>query len=123
MTKVTFYKKSGIYYGFTETGHAGLGEMGGVDELCAALSAMTMLVVNTIEVSFGGDIDYRYDPDTADVQVIARSALPDYDSDERKRYAVSGVIQGYCLQLADMLEDYYDYLDVIETEEEPELIG
>ena len=35
MTKVTFYKKSGIYYGFTETGHAGLGEMGGVDELCA----------------------------------------------------------------------------------------
>ena len=70
-----------------------------------------------------GDIDYRYDPDTADVQVIARSALPEYESDERKRYAVSGVIQGYCMQLADMLEDYYDYLDVSETEEEPQPIG
>ena len=29
-----------------------------------------------------------------------------------KRYAVSGVIEGYYLQLMDMLEDYYDYLDV-----------
>ena len=123
MTKVTFYKKNGVYYGFCETGHAGLGEMGGVDELCAGLSAMTMLVVNTIEVSFGGDIDYRYAPDTADVQVIARSALPEYESDEKKRYAVSGVIQGYYMQLADMLEDYYDYLDVSETDEEPQPIG
>ena len=49
MTKVTFYKKNGVYYGFRETGHAGMSDGIGVDELCAGLSAMTMLVVNTIE--------------------------------------------------------------------------
>ena len=76
MTKVTFYKKNGVYYGFRETGHAGMSDGIGVDELCAGLSAMTMLVVNTIEVSFAGTVNYMYDPDTTDVQVISEDALP-----------------------------------------------
>ena len=118
MTKVTFYKRDGVYYGFRETGHAGL-DVYGTDELCAALSAMTMLVVNTIEVSFGADVDYSYDPDTTDVQVIARSALAESETDGDKRYAVAGLIRGYYLQLMDMLEDYYSYLEVSETEDDP----
>ena len=119
MTKVTFYKKNGVYYGFRETGHAGLNEFGGVDELCAGLSAMTMLVVNTIEVSFAGTVDYSYDPDTTDIQVVAGDALPESGCDEKKQYAIAGIIHGYFLQLTDMLEDYYDYLEVDETEEGP----
>ena len=35
-----------------------------------------------------------------------------YEKDEKKQYAVSGLIQAYYYQLMDLIEDYYDYLDV-----------
>ena len=38
--------------------------------------------------------------------------LPAYEEDEAKQYAVQGLIYSYYLQLSEMLEDYYDYLDV-----------
>ena len=50
MTKITFYKSNGAYYAFEETGHTGYGESGD-DVLCAAISAMTMLIINAIEVT------------------------------------------------------------------------
>ena len=55
--------------------------------------------------------------DTADIEVKVLSALPDNSDDEKKQYAVSGLIQAYFLQLMDMLEDYDDYLDVNEVED------
>ena len=51
MTKITFFMSGGVRWGFEETGHTGYGESGD-DVLCAALSAMTMLIVNAIEVTF-----------------------------------------------------------------------
>jgi hypothetical protein len=36
----------------------------------------------------------------------------DSNPDEKQQYAAHGLIYGYYLQLNDMLEDYYDYLDV-----------
>ena len=36
---------------------------------------------------------------------------------EHKRYAISGLIEASYYQLNDMLEDYYDYLDVEVVEE------
>ena len=48
MTTITFYKSNGIYYGFEEQGHTGYGESGD-DVLCAALSSMTMLIINSIK--------------------------------------------------------------------------
>ena len=113
MTTITFYKSGGYYYGFEEQGHTGYGESGD-DVLCAALSAMTMLLINAIEVSYASNVDYRIDEKTTDVRVIVKSALPQYESDERKQFAVSGLIQAYFLQLMDLLEDNYDYLDVRE---------
>ena len=44
MTKVVFYRSCGAFYGFEEQGHTGYGEAGD-DVLCAALSAMTMLIM------------------------------------------------------------------------------
>ena len=117
MTTITFYKSNGIYYGFEEQGHTGYGESGD-DVLCAALSSMTMLIINAIEVSYACNVDYVIDEKTTDVRVIAKSALPDYESDKSKQYAVSGLIQAYFLQLMDLIEDYYDYLDVKEIERE-----
>ena len=117
MTKVVFYKKHGIYYGFHEVGHAGYGEFG-TDIVCSALSAMTMLIVNTIETVWGVDVNYEIDEKTTDITVTVKEALPEYASSDEKQYAVSGLIEGYFYQLMDMIEDYSDFLDV-EAEEKP----
>ena len=117
MTTVTFYKTNGFYYGFEENGHTGYGESGD-DVLCAALSAMTMLIINTIEVSYASRVDYTIDEKTTDIKLIAKSALPKYEADEKKQYAVSGLIQAYFYQLMDLVEEYYEFLDVKEIEKE-----
>ena len=117
MTTITFYKTGGFYYGFEEQGHTGFAESGD-DILCSALSAMTMLIINAIEVSYASSVDYTIDEETTDIRLIAKSALPKYEKDEKKQYAVSGLIQAYFYQLMDLVEDYYEYLDVREVERE-----
>ena len=117
MTTVIFYKADGYYYGFEEQGHTGYGESGD-DVLCAALSSMTMLIVNTMEISFATSVQYTVDPDTTDIELIVKSALPKYEKDEKKQFAASGLIQAYFFQLMDLIEDYYEYLDVKEVERE-----
>ena len=117
MTTITFYKTNGFYYGFEEQGHTGFAESGD-DILCSALSAMTMLLINAIEVSYACDVDYKIDEATTDIRVIAKSALPKYEKDEKKQYAVSGLIQAYFFQLMDLVEEYYEFLDVKEIERE-----
>ena len=115
MTTITFYKTGGFYYGFEEQGHTGFAESG-EDILCSALSAMTMLIINAIEVTYASHVDYTIDEKTTDIKLIVKSALPKYESDEKKQYAISGLIQAYFYQLMDLVEDYYEYLDVKEIE-------
>ena len=117
MTTITFYKTHGFYYGFEEQGHTGYGESG-EDILCSALSAMTMLIINAIEVTYGCSVDYSIDEKTTDIRLIAKSALPKYEKDEKKQFAVSGLIQAYFFQLMDLVEEYYEFLDVKEIERE-----
>ena len=117
MTTVVFYKSDGTFYGFEEQGHTGFAESGD-DILCSALSSMTMLIINAIEVSYACDVEYTIDEKTTDIRVIAKSALPKYEKDEKKRFAVSGLIQAYFFQLMDLVEEYYEYLDVREIERE-----
>ena len=117
MTTVIFYKSGGYFYGFEERGHTGYGESGN-DILCAALSSMSMLLINAIEVSYAADVDYVIDEVNTDVRVTVKSALPKYEKDEKKQFAVSGLIQAYFFQLMDLVEEYYDYLDVKEVERE-----
>ena len=111
MTKIIFYRSDGVFYGFEEQGHTGYGE-DGWDILCSALSAMTMFLINTVEVAYASSVDYEIDDNTTTVRVKCRAALPEFEADETKRYAVSGIFLGYYEQLSDMLEDYGDYLDV-----------
>ncbi|MBR6742561.1 MAG: ribosomal-processing cysteine protease Prp [Clostridia bacterium] len=117
MTKIRFLKSDGVFYGFEEEGHAGFSEAG-TDIICSAISAMTMLVINTIEVAVGSDVEYSIDDDTTNIKVLAKGALEKFESDEKKRFAVASVLMGYYLQLNDMLEDYYEFIDV-EEEERP----
>ena len=117
MTTVIFYKADGYYYGFEEQGHTGYGESGD-DVLCAALSSMTMLLINAIEVSYASNVDYKIDEATTDIKVVVKSALPKYEKDEKKQYAVSGLIQAYFFQLMDLVEEYHEFLNVKEIERE-----
>ena len=117
MTTVVFYKSNGVFYGFEEQGHTGYGESGD-DVLCAALSSMTMLIINAIEVSYASNVDYTIDDKTTDIKLIVRSAVPKYEKDEKKQYAAQGLIQAYFFQLMDLVEDYYEFLDVKEIERE-----
>ena len=111
MTTVVFYKSGGVFYGFEEQGHTGYGEEGD-DVLCAALSAMTMLIINTVEVAYASSVDFTIDEKTTNIRVRSKAALPEFEEDELKRYAVSGIFLAYYKQIEDMLEEYYDYLDV-----------
>ena len=36
----------------------------------------------------------------------------EYEEDELKRYAVSGIFLAYYKQIEDLIEEYYDFLDV-----------
>ena len=111
MTTIVFYRNDGIFYGFEEQGHTGYGEEGD-DILCAALSSMTMFLINTVEVAYDARVDYEIDDGTTTIRVQSRAALPQFEGDDAKRYAVSGIFLGYYRQLSDMLEEYGDYLDV-----------
>ncbi len=106
-----FFRSGGVFYGFEEQGHTGYGEAGD-DVLCAALSSMTMFLINTIEVAYASSVDYDIEEGDTKIRVRAKSALPEFEADDYKRYAVSGIMMGYYCQLSDMLEEYGDYLDV-----------
>ena len=120
MTKVVFFRNDGIFYGFRETGHTGYGEEGD-DVLCAALSAMTMLLINSINVVFAGELDYTVDEGATEIMVQSKSALPEFEEDERKRYAISGLFMSYYIQLNDLMEEYYKYLQVEVIDKEYEI--
>ena len=68
MTKLVFFRTGGVFYGFEEQGHTGYGEEGN-DILCAALSAMTMLIINTVEVAYSSSIDFTIDEETTNIKV------------------------------------------------------
>ena len=111
MVKIAFFKRDGVYYGFRETGHADFDEAG-KDIVCAAVSAMTMLVINAIEVSYASDVEYTVNEGATHIMVRSKAALPEFEEDELKRYAVSGLFMSYFYQLNDLREEYYDFLDV-----------
>ena len=111
MTKIVFFRSGGVYYGFEEHGHTGYASAG-EDILCSALSAMTMLVINTVEVAYSSDVEYTVDEGATHIMVRSKSALLEFEEDERKRYAISGLFLSYFYQLNELREEYYDYLDV-----------
>ena len=111
MTKIVFFRENGHFYGFEEQGHTGFGESGN-DILCAALSAMTMLIINTLEISYAADVDYQIDEGATNIKVRSKAALAEFEEDERKRYAVSGLFLSYYYQLNELVEEYYDNLSV-----------
>ena len=110
MTKIVFYRSQGIFYGFEERGHVGFGEWG-ADPFCAMLSSITMYIVDAIEEVYGSRADYRIDEANAVISVRSKAALPEFEEDDRVRYAVSGLFLTYYTMLEDMLlhDDMYEF--------------
>ena len=73
---------------------------------------MTMLIINTVEVAYASDVEYTVNEGATHISVRSKAALPEFEDDERKRYAVSGLFMSYFYQLNELREEYYDYLDV-----------
>jgi hypothetical protein len=71
-----------------------------------------MLIINTVEVAYASSVDFTINEKTTNIRVKSKAALPEFEEDEMKRYAVSGIFLAYYKQIEDMLEEYYDYLDV-----------
>ena len=111
MTKIVFFRSGGSFYGFEEHEHSGYADAG-EDVLCAAISAMTMLIINTVEVAYASDVEYTIDEGATNIRVRSKAALPEFEDDERKRYAVSGLFLSYYYQLNELVEEYYDHLEV-----------
>ena len=111
MTKVVFYRSNGNFYGFEEDGHAGYGEEG-TDIVCSAISAMTMMIVNAVQDSYESDVYCDVDEETTRIVVSSKAALPEFEEDGRKVFAVQGLFLAYYRQLTAMVEDYPDYLTV-----------
>ena len=111
MTKIVFFRSGGSFYGFEEHGHSGYADAG-EDVLCAAISAMTMLIINTIEVAYASNVEYTIDEEATNIKVRSKAALAEFEEDERKRYAVSGLFLSYFYQLNELVEEYYENLSV-----------
>ena len=85
MTKIVFFSRGGVFYGFEEQGHTGYGDAG-EDILCSAISSMTMFLINTVEVAYASSVDYEIDEGATRIRVCAKAALPEFESDDYKRY-------------------------------------
>ncbi len=116
MTTVKFYRYQGCYWGFEEDGHTGYASAG-EDILCSAISAMTMLVVNAIEIAYASDVNYEVDEGATRIEVTCTSVFK--EDDEKKKYAVCGLFEAYFYQLNDLTEEYYDNLSVDVIEKAP----
>ena len=69
------------------------------------------------DVAYECSFDYKIDDETTDITVKCKSALPEYEKDEKKQFAASGLILGYFYQLNDLVEEYYEFLEVDTAEE------
>ncbi len=121
MTKITFFRQGDTYYGFEESGHTGYADSG-EDILCSAISAMTMLVINALEISYKSDVEYSFSDEGGQIKLVAKDALSKYCDDEIKQFAIAGLISAYYYQLMDLTEEYYDYLEVDDKEISPERV-
>ena len=110
MTTITFFRNDGIFYGFEEKGHVGFGEWGN-DPFCAMLSSLTMYIVDAIEDVYHGKVSYEIDDQNAAITVRSPSSLPQFEADERVRFAVSGLFLTYYAMLEDMIlhDDMYEF--------------
>ena len=63
MTKITFFKKDGMYTGFSVSGHSGYAQSG-EDIVCAAISVLTINTVNALDEINHEELQVAQDEET-----------------------------------------------------------
>jgi len=92
-------------HSFSVKGHSDLAEAPH-DVLCASVSAMTLLTINTVREVFQAEVSLNI---LEEIPLISMELL--FVSPEKEE-AVCGVLQGLLLQLKDLKEQYPSYLTV-----------
>ena len=105
MIRWEFVIRDNKFLSFSVQGHAGLAPAPH-DVLCAAVSAMTQLVVNTLQEVFEAELSLQIDEEKPLVAANVLSVPPESES------AVQGVLQGLVLQVKDLETRYPDHLAV-----------
>jgi uncharacterized protein YsxB (DUF464 family) len=103
MIIATFSKKNGSYCGFRICGHSGYSEEGS-DIVCAAVSSMAMLTVNTISDELGIP---------AEIMVEEDGPVIDFKLKTDDRYA-SALISGFAKEIAALESDFPDNVRLVE---------
>ncbi|HBR31166.1 MAG: ribosomal-processing cysteine protease Prp [Eubacteriales bacterium] len=101
MTKAVFWIENGEYIGFEISGHTG-NNIIGKDIVCAAISAMTMLTVNTICDVYKQRANTSIDDSRASVSFKLKS----------RNKGSLGLIRGFYNELAALKEDYPENIDI-----------
>ncbi len=104
MIIATFLKKNGNYCGFHICGHSGYSEEGS-DIVCAAVSSMAMLAINTISDEFGISAELNVDED---------GPVIDFKLKTDDRYA-SALISGFAREIAALESDFPDNVRLVEN--------
>lgn len=106
MTKVTFFQtEEGVPVGFDVSGHAGYAEAGN-DIVCAAISALTIATVNSLEKLTRDPVHVEQDEKTARISVrISKDHSEGADV----------LLRSLSLALSDLkaVEFYRDFIDLV----------
>ena len=73
MIRVTIYKTSDSFKGYTVSGHAGYADSGS-DIICAAVSALVINTANSIEAFTGSDISVNENEEEGIIELIFNKA-------------------------------------------------
>lgn len=101
MTRAVFLIKDSDYIGFSILGHSGFSAHG-TDILCSAISAMTMLVANTICVTYNQKAKINTNRENTKV----------YFELKKKDKAATGLIKGFYNELVFLSKKYPENLKV-----------
>lgn len=102
MITASFSKKNGKFYKFRISGHSGYSEQGS-DIVCAAVSAMAMLTVNTISEDFKIPVSLNADEEGPVIEFMLEQ------TDERG----CAVIAGLEREISALANDYPNNVRVI----------
>ena len=95
---------------FSVEGHSGLAPQG-EDILCASVSAMTQLVINTLSEVIGAELDLSIEEKKAKIACRILSVSSE------KEEAAQCVLKGFLIQMKDLSEMYSANLSVRENNE------
>ena len=107
MIRADFVIRDNKIHSFSIRGHAGLAEAG-QDVLCAAVSAMTELCINTVTDVFGARCKVLVEEEEAHISMTVEHVDP------ARSDAVEGVLRGYLIQLRELAKQYPAHLTVTE---------